>query len=80
MKGSYEDGKLHGEVYGEVELCGSKYTSLKVTVRGKYVDGKKQGYWQNDNDYYEYGYGGDADSGHYGRRWFKTRTLDSAAL
>ena len=48
MKGSYVDDKEHGEFYGETELCSSDDSSVKVTVRGKYVDGKKQGYWQND--------------------------------
>ena len=51
FQSSYVDGKEHGEFYGEQELCGSREASLKVSVRGKYMDGKKQGYWQNDRNY-----------------------------
>ena len=53
MKGSYVDGKEHGEFYGEEELCSSNNSSLKVTVRGEYVEGKHQGYWQNDTSRWE---------------------------
>ena len=45
--------------------------SLKVTVQGKYVEGKQQGYWQNDPFFiYESGVG----SGHYNEDGLKQGT------
>ena len=71
LHGSYEDGKEHGEFYGEHELCSMDEPSLKVTVQGKYVEGKQQGYWQNDPFFiYEFGVG----SGHYNEDGLKQGT------
>ena len=47
MNESYLHGKRHGEFYGLRELCGPKENSKKVNVRGKYVAGERQGYWEN---------------------------------
>ena len=40
LHGSYEDGKEHGEFYGEHELCAADEPSLKVTVQWK-ICGRK---------------------------------------
>ena len=48
MQGSFVAGREQGVWYGESEICAhSERVSRKITVRGKYVDGQKQGYWQN---------------------------------
>ena len=46
---SYVEGKKDGEFRGEYELCSRSNGSTPVSVRGKYVGGKKQGFWHNDN-------------------------------
>ncbi len=48
MQGSFVAGREQGVWYGETEICAhSEGVSKKITVRGKYVDGQKRGYWQN---------------------------------
>lgn len=48
MQGSFVEGREQGVWYGETEICAhSEGVSQKITVRGKYVDGQKRGYWQN---------------------------------
>ena len=82
MKGSYKDGKEHGEFYGEQELCGSGDSSLKVSVYGKYVEGKRQGDWRNDtSDYGSVGSGRyDVDGLRQGTWTFRHKSCQSSGF